>query len=228
MVSLEDIRTEALAALNASNNGPGLDEQTAALIGLAVRISVTTLDVDEVGTYTNRALDAGATGAQVHETLVLVSGLGVHTLMEGSRRVADVLRERNYPPVVSPLDEVRQKLWAKYVGTDRYWDAMEKEVPGFLDALLRLSPEAFEAFFVYCAVPWKTAALPALSKELISMAVDATPTHRYLPGMRLHLGNAIKLGASKSAILQALDIAAHAPSHVGVGKASRDLDGLEK
>ncbi len=102
------------------------------------------------------------------------------------------------------------------MGSDRYWDAMENEVPGFLDALLRLSPEAFEAFFVYCAVPWKTSALSTLTKELISMAVDAAPTHRYAPGMRLHLANALRLGAGKAAILQALDIAAQAPPHRGV------------
>ena len=220
MVSLDDIRAEALAALQAAEEGPALDEKTVALIGLAVRVSVTALATDQIEHYTHLALDAGASGAQVHETLVLVSGLGVHTLMEGSRRVADVLRQRNDAAVLAPLDEVRHKLWAKYVGTDRYWDVMEKEVPGFLDALLRQSPEAFEAFFIYCAVPWKSAALPTLSKELISIAVDAAPTHRYLPGMRLHLGNAIKLGAGRKAILQTLDIAANAPDHQGIPRSS--------
>ena len=147
---------------------------------------------------------------------MLVSGLGVHTLMEGSKRVAEVLRQRQDLQITVPLDQTRSRLWAQHVGGDRYWNTFEKEVPGFLDALLRLSPEAFEAFFSYCAVPWKTNALPALSKELISMAVDAAPTHRYLPGMRLHLGNAIKLGAGRAAILQTLDIAAAAPLHQGV------------
>lgn len=221
MVSLDDVLADALASLENVGDGIGLDEKTAALIDLAVHVSVTTLDVDGVKSCTERALDAGASAEQVHEAVVLVSGLGVHSLMEGSRRVAEVLRERHTPAMVEPLDEGRQKLWAKYVGTDRYWDAMEKEVPGFLDALLRLSPEAFEAFFIYCAVPWKTAALPALDKELISMAVDATPTHRYLPGMRLHLDNAIRLGAGRTVILETLELAAGAPPHLGVRRAPR-------
>lgn len=220
MVSLDDIRAEALSSLQGKEDGGALDDMTVALINLGLCASVTALDVDGIERFTRCALNAAATAAQVHEVLALVSGLGVHTLMEGSRRVADILRQRNDPAMRAPLDEARQKLREKYVGTDRYWDVMDKEVPGFIDALLRLSPEAFEAFFVYCAVPWKTAALPALSKELISMAVDAAPTHRYLPGMRLHLGNALKLGAGRKAILQTLDIAAAAPLHHGVARAS--------
>jgi alkylhydroperoxidase/carboxymuconolactone decarboxylase family protein YurZ len=65
-------------------------------------------------------------------------------------------------------------------------------------------------------VPWKSGHLPVLTKELISMAADASPTHRYLPGMRLHLANAIRLGAGRAAIAQVLDIAAAAPGHSGI------------
>jgi len=180
-VSLEDLRAHAEAALAGAPEGTELDEATSALIGLAVRVSASCLDVEETGRYVGRALDAGATASQIHEAMVLVSGLGVHSLMEGSRCLADALRQR------------------------------------FLDALLRFSPEAFEAFFNYCALPWKSRALRALTKELISIAVDSSPTHRYLPGFRLHLGNAIALGAGRKAILQALDIAAAAPPHRGVG-----------
>jgi alkylhydroperoxidase/carboxymuconolactone decarboxylase family protein YurZ len=89
------------------------------------------------------------------------------------------------------------------VGDDPHWVRMEAEVPGFLDLLLRPSPEGFEAFFVYCAVPWKTRALRARTKELISLAVDSTRARRYLPGMRLHIAHAINLGAGKTTILQA-------------------------
>ncbi len=216
MVSLDDIRAEALSLLQGKEEGGALDDMTVALIHLGLCAAVTALDVDGIDSFTRCALDAGATAAQVHEVLALVSGLGVHTLMEGSKRVAAVLRERQDASIAAPLDPARIQLRERHVGDDRYWNTFEKTVPGFLDALLRLAPDAFEAFFNYCAVPWKTNALPALAKELISMAVDAAPTHRYLPGMRLHLGNALKLGASRVAILQALDIAAKAPTHQGV------------
>jgi hypothetical protein len=53
------------------------------------------------------------------------------------------------------------------------------------------------------------------------MAGDATPSHRYLPGMRLHLANAVRRGAGRTAILHALDLAAEAPAHPGVAPHSR-------
>jgi alkylhydroperoxidase/carboxymuconolactone decarboxylase family protein YurZ len=215
-VSLEDIRGEALSMLGSVPDGEPLDACTAALIGLAVRATASAMDMDGTRVYAERALDVGATPEQVHETLVLVSGIGVHTLMEGSRRVLEVLRERGSDEVGKPLDDRRRELWQRYVGEDPYWERMEAEVPGFLEALLRLSPEAFVAFFDYCAVPWKTGVVRAKTKELISLAVDATPTHRYLPGMRLHLANAVQLGVGRAAVLQALEIAAEAPPHRGL------------
>jgi alkylhydroperoxidase/carboxymuconolactone decarboxylase family protein YurZ len=215
-LSLKDIRAEVVRRLDSAEDGESLDDQTAALIAMAVRASVTVLDMDGTREYAREALNLGATPDQLHEALVLVSGLGVHTLMEGTRCLAEVMRLREHPELDAPLDERRARLWGSYVGEDRYWSTFEAEVPGFLDSLLRLSPEAFEAFFIYCAVPWKTGTLPAVTKELISLAADATPSHRYLPGLRLHVGNAVGLGVGRAAILQTLDIAAAAPSHRGV------------
>ncbi|UUZ62711.1 carboxymuconolactone decarboxylase family protein [Polaromonas sp. P1-6] len=192
--------------------------QTSELIAFAVRMSVTTLDSVSAQTHAQRALDAGATTEQLHELVFLVSGLGVHTLFEGTRLV-----NRLAVPVASakgvsklPLDEERQRLWDTWIGQDRYWQGFEREVPDFLIELLHASPQGFDAFFRYCAVPWTMAKLPPLTKELVSMAVDATPTHRFLPGMRLHLRNAVKLGAGRESVLKVLEIAAAAPTHPGV------------
>lgn len=224
IVTVDRVRAEAETMLDGVAPGDDLDAPTAALVRLAVNASVPTLDPNGTDRAIRAALDAGASGAQVHETLVVVSGLGVHTLMEGSRRVAAALRERG-EDLDGPLTPERAALRERLQGADRYWTDFEREVPGFLDALLRLSPEAYEAFFAYCAVPWRTGAVRGRVKELLSMACDATPTHRYLPGMRLHLANAVALGYGRTAILHALDIAAAAPAHPGVpaaGEAAAD------
>ena len=73
----------------------------------------------------------------------------------------------------------------------------------------------FSAFFDYCAVPWKSGRVRAVLKELIAMACDATPAHRFGPGFRLHLRNAIALGAGRRAVMETLEIAAAAPAHDG-------------
>jgi alkylhydroperoxidase/carboxymuconolactone decarboxylase family protein YurZ len=215
VVTVEELRAAALVLLADVPEGEPLDRCTAALIELGLCASVVTLDEPGMALHAGRALDAGATPEQVHEVLVLVSGLGVHTLMVGSRCVADLLGAREAVPVTPP-DDRRQALWAEHVGDSPYWAAFEEQVPGFLDALLRLSPEAFAAFFPYCAVPWTTAALPVLAKELIAMASDATPAHRFGPGFRLHLTGAVRAGAGRAAVLGALDLAAAAPPHGGI------------
>lgn len=212
-VRLEDLHAEAELLLVGVTPGAPLDDVAAALIGLAVHSSVCTLDAAGTDDAMRRALDAGASPAQVHETLVLVAALGVHTLMEGTRQLSSILRERGAEPSHDPD---RAALRSRLQGDDSYWKRFEEEVPGFLDALLDLSPTAYEAFFAFCAVPWQTGTVPPLLKELVSMACDATGTHRYLPGLRLHLSNAVKLGAGAASVRQALDIAAAAPPPPGV------------
>jgi alkylhydroperoxidase/carboxymuconolactone decarboxylase family protein YurZ len=214
LVRLADVQETAEKLLAPVPEGEPLDPLTGALVRLAVNASVCTLDPTGTDEAIAGALDAGATAEQVHETLVLVSALGVHTLMEGSRRLSAVLRERGVPAQPETAD--RTALRARFQGDDPYWAAFEAEVPGFLDALLEHSPEAYEAFFAYCAVPWTTRAVRAPAKELISLACDASPTHRYLPGLRLHLANAVHLGVGAAAVREVLRIAAAAPSHPGI------------
>jgi alkylhydroperoxidase/carboxymuconolactone decarboxylase family protein YurZ len=213
-VSLDDLNAEALRLLDAVPEGDPLDAATTALIALAVRAAPTVLDADGIRCFSARALAAGASAAQIHDTLVLVAGVGFHTLAEGSRHLVAVMRQRGDD--VPPLDERRRRLHERCIGPDAYWGRLEAETPGFVDALLRLSPEAFEAFVAFVSVPWRGGALPAPVKELICMAVDATPTHRYRPGVRLHLANAVDLGVGRAAVIEALTIAAAAPLHRGV------------
>lgn len=218
MVTLSDIREEAIRLLQAADVGPVLDELSCTLIAFAVRISVTTLDSEGARKQAQLARALGASAEQLHEVVLLVSGLGVHSLFEGTRLVNELSAARapNAASPTPPLDKTRQQLWDKWIGTGGYWQGFEREVPGFLASLLKASPEGFDAFFRYCAVPWKSSHLPVLTKELISMAADATPTHRFMPGMRLHLGNALKLGSGRAMVMKALEIAAAAPEHPGV------------
>ncbi len=213
-IDLAGLRDEALRLLADADEGPGLDELTRTLVQYAVCASVTTLDFQAAERYAGRSLDLGATADQLHEVLVLVSGLGVHTLMEGSRSLATLLRDRGHE--LPAMDDARTGLLERYVGSARFWRVFESHVPGFLDALLRLSPAGFEGFMRYGALPSQTKQLEPVVKEIISAAVDALPTHRYMPGLRLHLANALALGSGRRALLEAIDIAAAAPAAPGV------------
>jgi alkylhydroperoxidase/carboxymuconolactone decarboxylase family protein YurZ len=211
-VSLDQIRDEAERLLADVGEGEDLDPVTASLIEIGVRCAVTSLDAAGASTHIELALAAGATPEQVQEVLTLVSGLGVHSLMVGTPLLARAMRERGDTGLQVPLDEQRAELWDRYVGANPYWESFEQRVPGFLEALVRLSPEAFAAFFDYCAVPWRSGALASRTLELVALATDATPTHRFLPGALLHLDGAINCGAGRREVIEALQIASQGPA----------------
>jgi alkylhydroperoxidase/carboxymuconolactone decarboxylase family protein YurZ len=213
-IDLAALRAEAEKLLAQAPPGQPLSPLDRALVQYAICSCVTILDLAGARRHAAAALDLGGTPAQLHEVLALASGLGAHTLMEGSRDLADLVVSRggDLPLVDGPREELRDRL----LGAGTYWEVFEKHVPGFLDALLRLSPEAFEGFISYGSIPARTRQLPMLLKEVIAIAVDALPNHRYLPGLGFHVVNALRLGAGRAEVLEAIDLAAAAPAPPGV------------
>jgi alkylhydroperoxidase/carboxymuconolactone decarboxylase family protein YurZ len=216
MIQIEDLEAIAVIALDRAKDGGSLDPLSSALIALGCRVSVCSLDRGAIADGVDAAFEAGASTQQIQEVIALVSGLGVHSLMVSAVPLFERGRDRG--ELVDALDPARQKLWDQHVGDDPYWGPFEKEVPGFLRALLILSPDLFEQFFAYCAVPWRSGTVSAVTKELIALATDATPSHRFVPGFRLHLRNAIMLGATKAMVRETLRIAAATPEHRGTSQ----------
>ncbi|OZE96797.1 hypothetical protein CH300_27905 [Rhodococcus sp. 15-1154-1] len=212
-VSQQQVDTQAARLLKGVPDGDGLTEIQVALIQFALRATSSSLDTLGSRRWAERAVAAGATFDQLHEIVTLQSSVGVHAFFESSRALASAARpEGGWPP----LDEQRQHLWDKHIGGTKYWTTMQEEIPGFLESLLRMSPEAFEGFITYCGLPFRAQLVPNITKELISMASDAATAHRYLPGMRMHLRNAVRMGAGRAAIDHALRLGAESPSFIGV------------
>jgi alkylhydroperoxidase/carboxymuconolactone decarboxylase family protein YurZ len=97
------------------------------------------------------------------------------------------------------------------------------------DQLLVWDPEFFEAYFNFSAVPWRRSVLPPKVKELIYIAVDASTTHLYAPGLRRHIRNALKLGATREEILEVLELISVLGIHacnLGVPMLAEELESL--
>lgn len=209
-IGLEELRAQAERTLAGREDGPSLDALDVALIRFGLASSVTSLAPAAIDATISEAMRAGASSMQLQEVVSLVSGLGVHSLMSTAVRIAKAAGIDN-----RALSADEQMLWDRHVGEDPFWTGFERELPGFLGAMLRLSSDQFVAFFDYCAVPWKSGTVRARLKELIAIACDATPAHRFVPGFRLHLANAVSLGIGRRQIMEALDLAALAPEHDG-------------
>ena len=213
MISQGTIDAQVAELLVGAPDGDDLTAQQVILINYSLCVCSNALDREGARTWQQRALEAGVTVAQLHEIVALMSCTGVHTFFEASRDLATAAVPREAWP---PLTAAQQELWDRYIGSTRYWESMEREIPGFLESLLRVSPEMFTAFIKYVGMPFKQALVPNLTKELISMAGDACPAHQYLPGMRMHLKNSRRGGAGRLAIEHAMRIAANSPGHVGL------------
>ena len=97
------------------------------------------------------------------------------------------------------LTERQQKLKQDFVEARGYWSA-------FWDGLLTLDPDFFEAYLDFSAVPWRKGVLEPKMKELIYVAIDAATTHLYEPGLRQHIRNALRYGATKEEIMEVLEL----------------------
>lgn len=74
------------------------------------------------------------------------------------------------------------------------------------DQMRRLDPEFMEAYLAFRSVPHKNGPLPRKFKELIMVAINAATTHLYAPGVRRHMKNALKAGATVDEIVEVIQL----------------------
>ena len=58
----------------------------------------------------------------------------------------------------------------------------------------------------FSSVPWVNGTLEPKIKELIYVAIDAATTHLYEPGLRQHIRNALRYGATKAEIMEVYEL----------------------
>jgi len=95
------------------------------------------------------------------------------------------------PPSNTPLTErqIERGDWNSLWDTLREWD------PAFVEGYLTMRN-----------VPFSKGPLSDKMKELILIAINAATTHLYAPGVRRHIQNALKLGATRDEILQVIEL----------------------
>ena len=70
--------------------------------------------------------------------------------------------------------------------------------------LAEMDPAWLEKFLDMGMTPVATGVLDPLTLEFIAIAVDASCTHLYAPGVRRHIRKALELGATRQGILAVL------------------------
>jgi alkylhydroperoxidase/carboxymuconolactone decarboxylase family protein YurZ len=145
------------------------------------------------------ALALGATSEEIMEVLELTSTLGIHACNIGVPLLLEVLAETGGELPPDELTERQQRLKDEFTENRGYWHE-------FWDGILKLDPDLFETYVEFSSVPWRTGVLEPKVKELIYTAFDAAATHLYVPGLKLHMRNALSLGATVAEVMEVLEI----------------------
>ena len=74
------------------------------------------------------------------------------------------------------------------------------------DLLLEMDPDYLEAFLGFRAVPQRNGPLEQKYKEMIFIAINAATTHLHGPGVRRHIQNALRAGATQAEILEVIEL----------------------
>ncbi|QPP09350.1 gamma-carboxymuconolactone decarboxylase [Streptomyces bathyalis] len=194
---------------------------------IAVDAAATHLYTPGVRQHIRAALAHGATSDEIMEVLELTSTLGIHACNIGVPLLLEVLDEEGVRQGPAPLDETREALKEEFTESRGYWHE-------FWDGLLELDPELFKAYLDLSALPWKKGVLEPKVKELVYCAFDAAATHLYAPGLKLHMRNALRHGATPEEIMEVLEIVSVIGVHTATVSApilaeelntARDADG---
>ena len=159
------------------------------------------------------------------EVYQLVSILGMHTCTMGVPVLLDEMRQAGKGDELAvPLNAEQLKLKEEFIENRGYWSEL-------WDGLLMICPEFFEAYLRFCSIPWSPGFLEPKVKEFMYIAIDAATTHLYEPGLRIHIQNALKLGATKEEIMEVFQLTSVLGMHtctVGVPILIEETNELEK
>ncbi|AHF79386.1 Putative carboxymuconolactone decarboxylase (plasmid) [Sodalis praecaptivus] len=183
-----------------------LENKVKAFVALSACAASTHLWLPGVKRHIEVALKYGATGEELTEVLELTSTLGIHAANIGVPLLLEVLEEEGLRSGPQPLNERQNTLKDRFIANRGYWHHS-------WDGLLELDPDLFEDYIAFSSVPWRTGVLPPKIKELIYCAFDASATHLYEQGLKLHMRNAINYGATKEEIMEVLEIVSMVGMH---------------
>jgi alkylhydroperoxidase/carboxymuconolactone decarboxylase family protein YurZ len=149
------------------------------------------------------ALRHGATRDELMEVLMIASVLGIHTLTDSLPIMTDVFAGAGKDPRLAEreLSAEQKAIKEDFIRNRGFW-------PAVFEPILHISPGFFKAYTDLSSAPWKLGALEPKVRELLYVAIDASTTHLYNAGTRIHMANAVRHGATIEEIMEVLMLTA--------------------
>ena len=173
-------------------HGGVLTERFAALVCVALNAACTSLDGEATRRHIRAALSSGATGEQIVFAVKCATAVALHALSVA----APLLAEETGAPATSSVGATPACDAIRAAGQwNTAWDAF-----GGLDPLWT------EQFMTMGIGIYTAGVFTPREVELLSIAIDASVSHLYVPGIRRHIRGALDAGASVGEIMAVLQL----------------------
>ena len=177
-----------------------LEPKIKEFIYIAIDSATTHLYEPGLRIHLENAFKYGATKEEIMEVYQLTSVLGMHTCTVGVPILLEELKNAGMgDEIINELDENQKFLKTDFIEKRGYWNE-------FWEGLLILDSKFFDAYLQFSSIPWTDGVLEPKVKEFIYIAIDAATTHLYEPGLRIHIKNAFKYGATKEEIMEVFQL----------------------
>ena len=202
--AIRDIAPQMYDAAARYWNAPLADEaltpRVRELVLLAMHGSAASVNEAAIARHVRRARAAGASEAEVLDTLVTIVGLANHALYSSLPVLADELSKLGGTLDERPTHPDYEGAKDRFMAARGFWtqdrDRLARAVPAYTVALTELSTES-----------WANGVLEPKVRELICVGIDCTVNHSYEVGLRMHIRNALHHGATPAEIVQVFQLA---------------------
>jgi alkylhydroperoxidase/carboxymuconolactone decarboxylase family protein YurZ len=147
--------------------------------------------------HAQAALRAGATREEILGTLKGVSVLGIHSVAVSLPILLEEAAQAGVQPTPREAGAIATPVIDRLRAAGLFnpaWEAIYQLDPRWLEEFLDMGADLY------------TGVLPAKLVELMAIAVDASCTHLYTPGIRRHIQGALAQGVTIEEIMEVLKL----------------------
>jgi alkylhydroperoxidase/carboxymuconolactone decarboxylase family protein YurZ len=166
------------------------------LVGVGLNAACTNLNPDGTRRHIRAALDAGATREEILFVLKCASVMSIHSCSLGAPILLEEAQAASVKP--APRAAVPTPACDKMRSVGQWNTAW--------DPFLALDPAWTDAFMATGIGIYGSGVMTPKDVELLSIALDASFTHMYAPGVRRHIKGALRTGASMEEIMEVLKL----------------------
>lgn len=197
----EDILSAYSSMSSVPHKKGNIDPKTKGMIYVAIDNAITHYYTPGFMSHLRHGMnDLGVTKEELMEVFVIASTIGTPTYTVGVPILVEKLKAIGVDIAAEALTDQQKALKERFVSINGYWSDE-------MDNILKLDTEMFEGYMDYVAAS-ANGALDPQTRELIYIAVNASPTALNTEAMALHIEKALELGVTKEAIIEVFELVA--------------------